>query len=271
MEKIENLVKLKTNWKKNLDEVIKFWTDNSIDKEHGGFYTCLDAKGTVIDKTKFHWLQGRQVWTFSRLFNECGNLDFFNKGSNHVFVAYAGFKFMHKAKAADGTLFFSTTESGEHLHFQRKPYAAVFYSMGLLEFSKAVTNLPDNHEMKLKLDAVQIKTEAVLYYDKLRMWMADPTLIGGQSADRRVSKLGDVMCICGLAVDFYENEKDENNKKKYIEIMKDAAKTAKLHYSTEHKIFMENALLGTGLTFQLQLGDCVIQDIQSKFHGFCYI
>lgn len=67
---------------------------------------------------------------------------------------------MHKAKAADGTLFFSTTESGEHLHFQRKPYAAVFYSMGLLEFSKAVINLPDDHEMKLKLDAVEIKENA---------------------------------------------------------------------------------------------------------------
>jgi hypothetical protein len=80
---------------------------------------------------------------------------------------------MHKAMAADGTLFFSTTESGEHLHLQRKPYAAVFYSMGLLEFSKAVINLPDDHEMKLKLDAVAIKLEAELYYDKLRMWMAD--------------------------------------------------------------------------------------------------
>jgi hypothetical protein len=58
---------------------------------------------------------------------------------------------MHKAMAADGTLFFSTTESGEHLHLQRKPYAAVFYSMGLLEFSKAVINLPDDQNVGLAL------------------------------------------------------------------------------------------------------------------------
>ena len=45
---------------------------------------------------------------------------------------------MGKAKGADGKLFFSTSREGEPLHFQRKPYAAVFYSMGLLEFSKAV-------------------------------------------------------------------------------------------------------------------------------------
>jgi hypothetical protein len=47
MEKITKLVKLKAKWEENLDEVIKFWTENSIDKEHGGFYTCLDAKGTL--------------------------------------------------------------------------------------------------------------------------------------------------------------------------------------------------------------------------------
>ena len=47
MEKTTKLVKLKAKWEKNLDEVIKFWTENSIDKEHGGFYTCLDAKGTL--------------------------------------------------------------------------------------------------------------------------------------------------------------------------------------------------------------------------------
>jgi hypothetical protein len=75
-----------------------------------------------------------------------------------------------------------------------------------------------------------------------------------KSADRSVSKLGDVMCICGLAVDFYEDEKDESKKEKYTEIMKDAAKTAKLHYSTEHKVFMENALLEKGLDFSTPAG-----------------
>ena len=47
MEKTTNLVKLKARWEENLDEVINFWTENSIDKEHGGFYTCLDAKGIL--------------------------------------------------------------------------------------------------------------------------------------------------------------------------------------------------------------------------------
>ena len=62
------------------------------------------------------------------------------------------------------------------------------------------------------------------------------------------------MCICGLAVEFYEDETDEAKKAKYIEIMKDAANTAKLDYSTTHKVFMENALLASGLDFSSPAG-----------------
>ena len=29
----------------------------SVDKEHGGFMTCLDADGTVYDTKKYVWLQ----------------------------------------------------------------------------------------------------------------------------------------------------------------------------------------------------------------------
>ena len=93
------------------------------------------------------------------------------------------------------------------------------------------------------------------------------------------------MCICGLAIDFYEDETDETKKSKYVDIMKDAATTAKLHYSTEHKVFMENALLEKDWTFLLQLGDCAIQvlintkcnfkinfkAIQLRCPGFCFI
>ena len=69
------------------------------------------------------------------------------------------------AKAANGTLYFSTTQDGTHLHFQRKPYAAVFYAMGLLEFSRTIQHLPGDHPQKKQLDANQIESEAELYFD----------------------------------------------------------------------------------------------------------
>ena len=42
-----------------------------------GYFTCLDRDGTVLDTAKYHWLQGREVWTFSRLYND---LDATTKG-----------------------------------------------------------------------------------------------------------------------------------------------------------------------------------------------
>ena len=74
----------------------------------------------------------------------------------------------------------------------------------------------------------------------------DPTLIGGPQADQKISKLGDVMCVTGLAVEFYELGLD---REKYEKIMVEAGKTAKLHFSEKHKVFMENASLETGLDF----------------------
>ena len=52
-----------------LDDVLPFWMLHSPDREHGGYLTCLDRDGTVYDTDKFVWLQARQVWTFSMLYN----------------------------------------------------------------------------------------------------------------------------------------------------------------------------------------------------------
>ena len=56
--------------KDNLEEVVQFWMKYSIDEEYGGYFTVLSEKGEVLDSTKYHWLQGRQVWTFSKLYNQ---------------------------------------------------------------------------------------------------------------------------------------------------------------------------------------------------------
>ena len=128
-----------------------------------------------METTKYHWLQGRQVWTFSRLFNE-------NPAREELFkVAQDGFRFMSKAKMADGKLYFSTSKEGVGLHYQRKPYAAVFYSMGLLEFSKALQKYNSMYQKVSDISPKDILDEAKLYFDKLREWMQDPTLIGMDS------------------------------------------------------------------------------------------
>ena len=52
-----------------LEDVIPFWEAHSLDREMGGYFTCLERDGSVYDTDKFVWLQARQVWMFSMLYN----------------------------------------------------------------------------------------------------------------------------------------------------------------------------------------------------------
>ena len=52
-----------------LDNVIPFWERHSLDRDYGGYFTCLDRDGSVFDTDKFVWLQARQVWTFAMFYN----------------------------------------------------------------------------------------------------------------------------------------------------------------------------------------------------------
>jgi N-acylglucosamine 2-epimerase len=70
MEK-ERLNKLRELYRRQLlNDVIPFWMRYSLDKECGGYFTCLDRDGSVYNMDKYAWLQGRQVWMFSKLYNE---------------------------------------------------------------------------------------------------------------------------------------------------------------------------------------------------------
>lgn len=53
-----------------LDNVVPFWLTYSQDTHFGGYFTCLLRNGQVFDTDKFIWLQGRQVWFFSFLYNK---------------------------------------------------------------------------------------------------------------------------------------------------------------------------------------------------------
>lgn len=52
-----------------LNGVLPFWLQHSIDRTFGGYFSCLNRDGSVYDTDKFVWMQARQVWLFSRLYN----------------------------------------------------------------------------------------------------------------------------------------------------------------------------------------------------------
>lgn len=56
--------------KELLEQVVPFWLEHSQDHQYGGYFTCLLRDGKVFDTDKFIWLQGREVWLFSFLYNK---------------------------------------------------------------------------------------------------------------------------------------------------------------------------------------------------------
>ncbi|SFC58608.1 N-acylglucosamine 2-epimerase [Parapedobacter composti] len=104
----ENLAKL---YRDNLlSDVIPFWQRNAVDWTNGGYFTCLDRKGRVYDTDKFVWLQARQIWMFSMLYNKL------EKRQEWLDVALAGAKFLEKhGRDAEGNWYFALNREGKPL------------------------------------------------------------------------------------------------------------------------------------------------------------
>ena len=41
-----------------LSNILPFWMKYGLDKENGGYFTCVDRDGTLMDSTKSVWFQG---------------------------------------------------------------------------------------------------------------------------------------------------------------------------------------------------------------------
>ena len=47
------------------ENILPFWLEHGLDREHGGIYTSLDRDGSLIETDKSVWFQGRALWVFS--------------------------------------------------------------------------------------------------------------------------------------------------------------------------------------------------------------
>lgn len=112
--------------------ILPFWQEHSLDKAQGGFLTCLERDGKVFDTDKFIWLQGRQIWMFSMLYNEV------SPKKEWLDVALHGADFMEKfGRAEDGTWYFSLTKEGKPLTQPYNIFSDCFATMAFGQLYKA--------------------------------------------------------------------------------------------------------------------------------------
>lgn len=120
-----------------LNDVIPFWEKNSVDWEYGGYFTALDREGKVYDTDKFAWLQARQVWTFSFLYNQL------EKKEEWLAIAGNGIRFLRQFGRDDsGSFHFSFTRDGQPLTHAYSIYSDCFAALAFTEYARATGEEP---------------------------------------------------------------------------------------------------------------------------------
>ena len=66
----ERALELRDHYRTALfDDVVPWWMEHSIDREHGGYYSLLERDGRPWATDKYMWMNGRQLWLLSHLYN----------------------------------------------------------------------------------------------------------------------------------------------------------------------------------------------------------
>jgi N-acylglucosamine 2-epimerase len=126
-----------------LDDVLPFWLQHGLDRQHGGFLTCLDRDGSLLDSDKSVWFQGRAGWLFSSLFNS------FAKRPEWLEAARSCNAFSQShCHSPTGKMWFTVTREGAPLRMRRYVFSEAFAAISYAAFSKATSD-PSSHDAAL--------------------------------------------------------------------------------------------------------------------------
>lgn len=197
--------------------VLPFWLKHSLDREFGGFFNCLDRDGKVWDTRKHVWLQGRQVWMMSKMYNTTGDARFLD-------AATVGADFLRKHAKTDGNrVHFCLTRDGKTVYTQRKIFSECFYVMAMAEYARATKR-------------ADIAAEARDVFASVMKFAKDATLVGRPVFEgvQPSSMLAVPMIILNLI-----NELKEPGETTYAETEKWCVERMKLHIKPELKMVLE--------------------------------
>jgi N-acylglucosamine 2-epimerase len=114
------------------EDVIPFWEEHSVDWEQGGYLTCLDRTGNVFDTDKFVWLQARQMWTFSMLYNQV------EKRDDWLAIARNGADFLKEhGMGQGGNWYFALDRQGKPLVQPYNIFSDCFAAMAFGQYALA--------------------------------------------------------------------------------------------------------------------------------------
>lgn len=118
---------------RELEDILRFWMDHTIDEVHGGFIGKIDHENKKYpDAPKGSVLNSRILWTFSSAYS-------LTKNPAYLSIADRAYHFIseHFIDKEFGGVFWSVNANGEPKDTKKQIYALAFAVYGLSEFYKA--------------------------------------------------------------------------------------------------------------------------------------
>jgi len=132
-----------------LDDTMPFWATHAVDREHGGFYNCLDRDGSLLSTDKPVWALGRFIWMLSTLYSTV------EQKPEWLELAEHGVAFMRKhAFDDDGRMFYSLTCDGRPLRKRRYLFTETFGMVALAAYARAAGETEAADEARKLFDLV---------------------------------------------------------------------------------------------------------------------
>ncbi|MFA6890876.1 MAG: AGE family epimerase/isomerase [Sphaerochaetaceae bacterium] len=142
------------------ENVIPFWLKYSLDHVYGGYCTCIDYDGTVFDTDKYSWMQGREIFLFSKLCLLYGIREEWRR------AAKCGVDFMlAHGKAPNGDYYFALDRTGRPLVQPYNIFSDCFLCIGYADYS-LIAETEEERE--------QTKVEAIRLYNRIQERKTNP-------------------------------------------------------------------------------------------------
>ena len=138
---------------RELEDILRYWMDFTVDHEHGGFIGRIDHYNIKYpDAAKGSVLNNRILWSFSAAYKQTGNHEYL-KIADHAFH----FISQHFIDPTFGGVYWTVNYKGEPLDTKKQIYALAFAIYGLSEYHMATGN------EAAKIKAIEIY-ETILRY-----------------------------------------------------------------------------------------------------------
>lgn len=113
-------------------DILPFWLEHGLDREHGGVYTCLDREGRLMDPTKSVWFQGRFGFVCASAYRNV------EPRPEWLAASKSAIDFIERhCIDRDGHMFFSVTAEGAPVQKRRYVFSECFAAIAMAEYAAA--------------------------------------------------------------------------------------------------------------------------------------